>query len=111
LGRGESKWDRGGVVEKKLIDEATQNRIVDKAGEISKAKVAKLDACAPGTFAGICQAFRMEGIDCVGTCGAVSAAAFPISHVVGVTPEELTEDVNRNYAIAIPIVEYVVSRF
>jgi hypothetical protein len=123
------------MIEQKVIDIDTKNRIIDRAGEISKITVAQLDACAPGTFAGICSAFREEriefftpqvehiitqamiglqggiGMTGVGTCGAVSAAAFLTSHVVGVTPDELAEDVNLNYAIAIPIVEYIVSRF
>jgi hypothetical protein len=123
------------MVKKIEIDKAKRERIIDKAGQLAKEKAAKYDACAPGTFEAICDAFKSEGIEFfppeiqrmlvqgmiglqggiamtgVGTCGAVSAAAFLISHVVGVTSEELAEDVNRNYAIAVPIVEYVVDRF
>jgi hypothetical protein len=123
------------MVGKIKIDEAKRNRIIEKAGQLAKERAAKYDACAAGTFEAICDAFKSEGIDFfspeiqnmlvqgmiglqggiamtgVGTCGAVSAAAFLISHVVGVTPKELAEEVNLNYAIAVPIVEYVVDRF
>jgi hypothetical protein len=117
------------------IDKAKRERIIDEAGKLAKEKAVKYDGCATSTFEAICEAFKSEGIEFftpevqhiiaqgitghqgglaitgVGTCGAVSSAAFLISHVIGVTPEELAEDVNRNYAIAIPIVEYVVARF
>lgn len=117
------------------IDKAKRERIIDEAGKLAKEKAVKYDGCATSTFEAICEAFKSEGIEFfkpeiqhliaqgitgfqgglaitgVGTCGAVSSAAFLISHIIGVTPEELAEDVNRNYAIAIPIVEYVVSRF
>jgi hypothetical protein len=117
------------------MNKEKRERIIEKAGQLAKEKAAKYDACAAGTFEALCEAFKSEGIEFfspdvqkiliqgmiglqggigmtgVGTCGAVSASAFLISHVVGVTPEELAEEVNRNYAIAVPIVEYVVDRF
>jgi hypothetical protein len=123
------------MVAKIEIDDKKRMRIINKASELAKINSAKYDACAAGTFEAICDAFKSEGIEFfqpeiqhmlvqgmiglqggigmtgVGTCGAVSAASFLISHVVNVTPEELAEDVNRNYAIAVPIVEYVVDRF
>jgi hypothetical protein len=47
----------------------------------------------------------------VGTCGAVTAATFLISYVVGVTTEELSRDGNLNYAASVPAVEYIIDRF
>lgn len=93
-----------------------------------------MDVCAPGTYVGICEAFRTEGIELlpreakdaiaqrmiglqggkgptgVGTCGAVSAGRFLISRVVDVILGELMKDANRNYATAASICEHVVDR-
>jgi hypothetical protein len=123
------------MIDKIEIDKAKRKRIIDKAGHLADELAFKYYACAPGTFAGICEAFRSEGIELfspetqevltmgmvglqggigitgVGTCGAVSAGAFIISHVTGITTEELAKNVNFNYAIAIPVVTYVVDRF
>ncbi len=117
------------------IDEAKKNRIIEKAGHLADEIGVKFMACAPATFAAICDAFRSEDIELfapetqemltqgmmglqggvaltgVGTCGAVTASAFIISCVVGVTTEELTKNPNLNYAMSIPIVEDVIDRF
>jgi hypothetical protein len=123
------------MIEKIEIDEGKRRRIIDKAGHLADELALKYYACAPGTFAGVCDAFRSEdielfspetqevltrgmvglqggvGITGVGTCGAVSASAFIISYVTGITTEELAKNINLNYAIAIPVVEYIVDRF
>ncbi len=112
-----------------------RERIIDKAGHLADENGAKLMACAPATFAGICEGFRSEGIELfspeiqealtqammglhggiamtgVGTCGAVTAGTFLISYVVGVPVERLEKDGNLNYAASIPAVEYVIDRF
>jgi len=117
------------------IDQAKRDRIIGRAGHLADEVGAKLMACAPATFAAICDAFRSEDIELfspetqealtqgmiglhggvamtgVGTCGAVTAATFIISYVVGVSTEELTENSNLNYASSIPAVEYVIDRF
>jgi hypothetical protein len=117
------------------IDEAKRNRIMDKAGHLADEIGMKYMACAPGTFAGICDAFRSEDIELftpevqeaitqsmiglhggvamtgVGTCGAATAAVFLISYVVGVPTKKLEKDGNLNYAAAVPSVEYVIDRF
>ncbi len=117
------------------IDEAKKNRIIEKAGHLADEIGVKLMACAPATFAAICDAFKSEDIELfppemqeiltqgmvglhggialtgVGTCGAITASTFIISCVVGVTTEELSKDGNLNYAPSIPAVEYVVDRF
>ena len=113
------------------IDPARRARIIDKAGHLADEVGAKLMACAPATFAAICDAFRSEDIELfspdtqealtqgmvglhggvamtgVGTCGAVTASTFIISYVVGVTSQELTANGNLNYASSIPAVESV----
>jgi len=123
------------MLEKIKIDEGKRKRIIDKAGHLADELAFKYYACAPGTFAGICEGFKSEGIELfspevqevltrgfvglqggigitgVGTCGAVSAGAFIISYVTGISSEELSKNVNLNYAIAIPVVTYVVDRF
>jgi len=117
------------------IDPARRARIIDKAGHLADEVGAKLMACAPATFAAICDAFRSEDIELfspdtqealtqgmvglhggvamtgVGTCGAVTASTFIISYVVGVTSQELTANGNLNYASSIPAVEYIINRF
>jgi hypothetical protein len=123
------------MIEKFEIDGKKRKRIIEKAGHFADEIGAKYMACAPATFGAICDVFRSEGIELfspetqemltrgmiglhggvamtgVGTCGVVSASAFLISHVVGVTTEELSKDPNLNYAAAIPTVEYVIDRF
>ena len=117
------------------IDRAKRERIIDKAGHLADEVGAKLMACAPATFAAICDAFRSEDIELfspetqetitqgmvglhggiamtgVGTCGAVTASTLIISCVVGVSTEELMANGNLNYASSIPAVEYVIDRF
>jgi len=117
------------------IDQAKKERIIDKAGHLADEIGARYMACAPATFAAICDAFRSEDIELfppetqemltqgmiglhggvamtgVGTCGAITASTFIISSVVGVTTEELAKDGNLNYAASIPAVEYVIDRF
>lgn len=117
------------------IDEAKRNRIREKAGHHADELGLRYMACAPGTFAGVCEGFRDEGIELftpeiqevltqamiglhggvamtgVGTCGAATAAVFLISYVVGVPTEKLAKDGNLNYAAAVPSVEYVIDRF
>jgi hypothetical protein len=117
------------------IDQAKRERMIDRAGHLADEIGAKYMACAPATFAAICDAFREEDIELfppetqewltqsmvglhggiamtgVGTCGAVTAATFLISYVVGVSTKELAENGNLNYAASIPAVEYVIDRF
>jgi len=117
------------------IDKAKRERIIEKAGHLADEIGARYMACAPATFAAICDAFRSEDIELfppevqeamtqgmiglhggiamtgVGTCGAVTASTFIISCVVGVTTEEISENSNLNYAASIPAVEYVIDRF
>jgi hypothetical protein len=117
------------------IDQAKRARIIDRAGHLADEIGARYMACAPATFAAICDAFRSEGIEFfspetqelltqgmiglhggvamtgVGTCGAVTASTFLISYVVGVTTDELSKNGNLNYASSIPAVEYVIDRF
>jgi hypothetical protein len=123
------------MIGKIKIDERKRKRIIDKAGHLADEIGLKYMACAPATFGAICDAFRSEGIELfssetqealtqgmtglhggiamtgVGTCGAVTASAFLISYVVGVTTEELAKDGNLNYAASVPVVEYVIDRF
>jgi hypothetical protein len=123
------------MIGKVEIDKAKREKIIDRAGRLAHEFGAKYVACAPATFEGIAEAFRAEGVELfpietqklliqgmiglqggvamsgVGTCGAISAPAFLISCVVGVTPEELTENSNLNYASCIPAVEYIIDRF
>jgi len=47
----------------------------------------------------------------VGTCGAISAACFLISYVVGVTSEELAQNSALSVTAALPAVIYVIDRF
>jgi hypothetical protein len=117
------------------IDKARRERIIDKAGHLADEIGARYMACAPATFAAICDAFRSEDVELfppetqeamtrgmiglhggvamtgVGTCGAVTASTFLISYVVGVTTEELSKNGNLNYAASVPAVEYVIDRF
>jgi hypothetical protein len=117
------------------IDKEKRERIIDKAGHLADEDGVKYWACAPATFGAICDAFRSEDIELfspevqealiqgmmglhggiamtgVGTCGAVTAATFLISYVVGVPPEKLKKDGNLNYAASVPAVEYVIDRF
>jgi len=123
------------MVGKIEIDQAKRERIIDKAGHLADEIGARYMACAPATFEAICEAFRSENIELftpecqeamtqgmiglhggvsmtgVGTCGAVTASAFIISYVVGVTTKEISENGNLNYAAAIPTLEYVIDRF
>ena len=106
----EKQFEMIGKIE---IDEARKNRIIKKAGHLADEIGVKLMACAPATFAAICDAFKSEDIELfppemqeiltqgmmglhggialtgVGTCGAITASTFIISCVVGVTTEEL----------------------
>ena len=50
------------MIDKIEIDEAKRKRIIDKAGHLADELAFKYYACAPGTFAGICEAFRSEDI-------------------------------------------------
>ncbi|MBN1319589.1 MAG: C_GCAxxG_C_C family protein [Thermoleophilia bacterium] len=117
------------------IPEDKKNRIVDRAGHLADEVGARLLACCPATYVAICEAFKSEGIELfpadtqeiitqgmvglhggvamtgVGTCGAVTAATFAISYVVGVSSEDLARDGNLNYASSIPAVESVIDRF
>lgn len=117
------------------IEQDTRTRIIDRAGHLADEVGAELLACCPATFAAICEAFRPEGIELfpsetqeaitqgmvglhggvamtgVGTCGAVTAATFAISYVVGVSSDDLARDGNLNYASSIPAVESVIDRF
>ncbi len=117
------------------ISTEKRDRIIDKAGHLADEIGVKLLACCPATFAAICEAFKSEEIELfspetqeiitqgmigmhggvamtgVGTCGAVTAATFIISRVVGVSTAELMENGNLNYASSIPAVESVIDRF
>jgi hypothetical protein len=123
------------MIGKVKLDDVQRKRIIDKAGHLSDEFGAKYMACAPGIFEGIAEAFRDEGIEIfplevqkaltsgfiglhggvamsgVGTCGAITAATFLISYVVGVTTEELSQNGNLNYASCVPAVTYIVDRF
>jgi hypothetical protein len=123
------------MIKKIEIDKRKRKRIIDKAGHLADEIGLKYMACAPATFGAICDAFRSEGIELfspetqealtqgmiglhggiamtgVGTCGAVTASAFLISYVVGITTEELSKDGNLNYAASVPVAEYVIDRF
>jgi len=123
------------MIGKMEIDEKKRNRIIDKAGHFADEIGVKYMACAPATFGAICDAFKSEDIELftpeiqevltqgmmglhggiamtgVGTCGAVTAATFLISYVVGVPTAKLEKDGNLNYAASIPAVEYVIDRF
>jgi hypothetical protein len=120
------------MIGKTDIDEEKRNRIIDKAGHFADEIGVKYMACAPATFGAICDAFKSEGIELftpeiqevltqgmmglhggvamtgVGTCGAVTAATFLISYVVGVPTAKLEKDGNLNYAASVPAVEYVI---
>ena len=117
------------------IDEAKKKRIIEKAGHLGDEDAMKYGACAPLTFAAICEAFRSEGIELfspetqeiivqgmmglhggiaktgVGTCGGIIGSAFAISYVVGVTTEEVSKNLRLNDAISVPIVEDIMDRF
>jgi hypothetical protein len=123
------------MIGKIKIDRQKKKRIIEKAGHLADEIGMKYMACAPATFGAICDAFRSEDIELfspetqevltqgmiglhggvamtgVGTCGAVTASAFLISYVVGVTTEELSKNGNLNYAPSVPIAEYVIDRF
>jgi len=123
------------MMEKIEIGEEKRERIIDKAGHLADEIGQKYMACAPATFAAICDAFRSEDIELfspeiqemlcqgmmglhggialtgVGTCGAVTASTFLISYVVGVSTNELSKDANLNFAASVPAVEYVIDRF
>jgi len=123
------------VIGKVEIDEAKRERIIEKAGHLGEEIGVKYGACAPATFASICEAFRSEGIEFfspeiqeiitrgmmglhagvgesgMGTCGGITGSAFVISYVVGVSTEELSKDKSLNAAVAIPIMENIVDRF
>jgi hypothetical protein len=123
------------MIKKTVLNDAQRKRIMDKAGHMACDLGAKYMACAPAIFDGIADAFRDEGIEIftpetqkalasgfiglhggvamsgVGTCGAITAATFLISYIVGVTTEELTKNGNLNYAPCVPAVEYIVDRF
>ena len=123
------------MMKKIEINEEKRKRIIDKAGHLADEIGVKYMACAPATFGAICDAFKSEGIELftpeiqevltsammglhggvaltgVGTCGAVTAATFLISYVVGVPTEKLEKDGNLNYAASLPAVEYVIDRF
>ena len=117
------------------ISEEKKKRIIDRAGHLADEVGAKLMACCPATFVAICEGFKSEGIELfppesqeaitqgmvglhggiamtgVGTCGAVTAATFLISYVVGVSSKDLEKNGNLNYASSIPAVESVIDRF
>ncbi len=117
------------------ISDEKRARIIDKAGHLGDEVGVVLWACCPATFVAICEAFKSEGIELfspetqeiitqgmmglhggvamtgVGTCGAVTAATFVISYVVGVTKEDLAKDGNVNYAPSIPAVQSVIGGF
>jgi hypothetical protein len=117
------------------IDEAKKKRIIDKAGHLGAEDGPKYAACAPLTFASICEAFRSEGIELftpetqgiitqgmmglhsgiahtgVGTCGAITSSAFTIACVVGVTAEEVFKNSRLTAAPSVPIVEGIMDRF
>jgi hypothetical protein len=117
------------------IDEAKKKRIIDKAGHLGAELGLKYGACAPLTFASICEAFRSEGIEFfppeiqemmiqgmmglhtgvaftgVGTCGAITSSAFLTAYVVGVGTEEVFKEYRINVAPCIPIVEGIIDRF
>ena len=117
------------------IDEARKSRLIDKAGRFGDEWVVKYGACAPATFAAICEAFKAEGIELfspetqevvtqgmmglhagigetgVGTCGGVLGSAFAVGPVVGVTTKELIEDTRRSAAVSIHVVADIMDRF
>ena len=121
------------------IDEAKKKRIIDKAGHLGDEVGAyggmKYGACAPLTFAAICEAFRSEGIELftpeiqeiivqglmglhggiaktgVGTCGGIIGSAFAVSYVVGVGTKEVSKNLMLSDAPSIPIVEDIMDRF
>jgi len=117
------------------IPEDRRQRIIDRAGHLADEVGVDLLACCPATFVAICEAFKSEGVELfspetqdavtqgmvglhggvamtgVGTCGAVTAATFAISYVVGVSSADLARDGNLNYASSIPAVESVIDRF
>jgi hypothetical protein len=123
------------MVGKVKIDEAKKKRIIDKAGRLGDEVGMKYGACAPATFASLCEAFRSEGIEFfspetqeiiaqgmmglhagiaqtgIGTCGGIIGSAFVIAYVVGVTSEEVSKDFRLNAAISVPIVEGIMDRF
>lgn len=128
------------------ISEDKKERIIEKAGVLGQDCVAGTDidgnpaakcylACAPATFAAICDAFRSEGIELmttemqeemikgmialhagvaltgVGTCGGVSASVFLLGYVVGVTTEEVSKTPHLDHAASYPGLVYVIDRF
>ncbi|MHA1580358.1 MAG: hypothetical protein ACTSUQ_12125 [Candidatus Freyarchaeota archaeon] len=88
-------------MEKIELSKEKRERIIENAGRFAAIAAQKYLSCAPGTFQGICEAFRAEGIELmspevekavfkgmaglnggvamtgVGTCGAINAACFP----------------------------------
>jgi|GEM_PF-603027 len=123
------------MLEKIDLSEEQKKRIINRAGELGDEIGSKFMACCPATFAAICEAFREENIELfsaevqeiitqgmlaleggvgktgVGTCGAVTAATFLISSVIGVTTKELQDNTNLCYAACLPAVESIVDRF
>lgn len=122
-------------MEKVSISEETKRKIVENAGKIAAEIGLKILACAPATLHGIYEAFRAEGIELmppetegeifkgmiglfggpamtgIGTCGAVNAACFLISHITGVSLEDMLEDRYVGVAACIPGATYIVGRF
>ncbi len=123
------------MMEKIEISDEKRERIIDKAGHLADKLGQETMACAPTTLGAIVDAFKSEGIDLftdeerdmlmrsfialhggiamtgVGTCGAVTAGTFVISHVVGVPLEKLKENGNLNYAASVPAAQYIVDNF
>ncbi len=117
------------------ISDEQRKRIIEKACVFAIEAGRRYFACAPGTFEGICRAFREEGIELmpveveevihmgmmglhggtaasgIGTCGAVSAACFLIAYVVGLSRKEVAENSAVGAAASLPGIIYVVDRF
>ena len=122
-------------MEKIELSQEKRDRIIENAGLFAVQAAAKYLSCAPGTFQGICDAFRGEGIELmppeveraifcgieglhggtamtgVGTCGGASAACFLISYVAGVEQEDLEKDPALDVAACLPGAIYVIDRF
>jgi len=121
-------------LEKVELTEEQKKRIAENACKFAFEAGIKYFACAPGTFEGICRAFREEGIELmpleveeaihmgmmgmhggtaatgVGTCGAVTAACFLIAYVVGLTRKELMENSAPRVTASLPAIINIVNR-
>ncbi len=122
-------------MEKIELTKAARDKLIENADKLAFEAATKYLSCAPGTFHGICEAFRNEGIELmplemqkgifmgmqglhggtamtgVGTCGGASAACFLISYVAGVTEEDLGRDPSLDVAACMPGAIYVIDRF